>query len=121
MLWPSLDVVFTGADNTELAMPPLLMVHKCGRETVNLPWNKELIGTRNNRYGQLKIFSLCNQRPWMIEGMMHAVYNWCKHSDFKFGLPMARSGKAKCGLGWPDNAISPSHFIGAAEVLFPTI
>jgi hypothetical protein len=53
--------------------------------------------------------------------MMHAVYNWYKHSDFKFGLPMARSGKAKWGLGWPDNAISLSHFIGAAEVLFPTI
>jgi hypothetical protein len=67
MLWPSLDVAFTGADNTELAMPPLLMVHKSGRETVNL-----LIGTRNNRYGQLKIFSLCNQRPWMIEGMHDA-------------------------------------------------
>jgi hypothetical protein len=39
------------------------------------------------------------------------MYNRGKHSDFKFGLPMARSGKIKCGVDWPDDAISPSHFI----------
>jgi hypothetical protein len=42
-----------------------------------------------------------------------------KHSDFKFGLPMARSGKIKWGVDWPDDAISPSHFIDACRDVVP--